>query len=325
MKRTGRWALVVSGIVAVVAGISVGGEQGGARDHAGSDAARVALGRRLFHDGDLSINGTLSCATCHDPRHGFADGVTAHPGAHGEPGLRNVPSLVNVGAFSPLTWGNATLTTLEMQAMVPLTGEDPVEMAMKGQEAEMARRLSASPCYRRLFRASFPQTRGRIDFASVSEALAAFQRTIVSWDTAWDRAAAGGAPLSAAALRGETVFRGKGGCAACHSGPDFTDLKFHRLAGEPDAPANGDFGLARVTGRAEDRGLFRTPSLREVAVTAPYLHDGTAHTLAEAIARHGVTLPANDLADVAAFLGTLTDTTLSSDPRYVRPGKSCEV
>lgn len=317
MKRGRGLFLLLSGIVLAAA-------SGVARDTKGSAEAQVALGRRLFHDGDLSVNGTLSCATCHDPRHSFADGVRAHPGAHGEPGLRNVPSLLNVGSFSPLTWGNPTLTTLELQALVPIEGEDPVEMGMKGQERELARRLSANPCYRKLFRASFPATRGQIDFASVSSALAAFQRTIVSHETPWDHAAAGGPALTEAASRGQALFA-KSGCASCHSGREFTDLAFHRLPGEPAIPANGDFGLARVTGRGEDRGMFRTPSLRNVTLTAPYLHDGSADTLADAIARHGVTLNADDEADMAAFMNALTDRAVTQDPRYARPAKACEV
>jgi len=322
MSLAGRCALLMAGVV-LAAG--AGMARDGAGDAKEAEAARVALGRRLFHDGDLSVNGTLSCATCHDPRHGFADGTRAHPGAHGEAGLRNVPSLVNVGGFSPLTWGNAELTTLEMQALVPIEGEDPVEMGMKGQAAELSRRLSANGCYRRLFRAAFPQVRGRIDFTTVSGALAAFQRTIVSHRTDWDRAAEGGAPLPPAASRGEAVFRGKGGCASCHSGREFTDLGFHRLAGEPDVPENGDYGLARASGRAEDRGRFRTPSLRSAALTGPYLHDGSAATIAEAIGRHGIPLEPGDVADLEAFVDTLTDTAVTTDPRYARPGPACEV
>lgn len=318
MSRAGRWAILFGGLI-LAAGAGM------AKDRGGSAEAQVALGRRLFHDGDLSVNGTLSCATCHDPRHSFADGTRAHPGAHGEPGLRNVPSLVNVGAFSPLTWGNNALTTLELQALVPIAGEDPIEMGMKGQEAELARRLSADGCYRKLFKAAFPKARGRIDFAAVSTALAAFQRTIVSHETAWDRAISGGAPLAEAAVRGEAVFRGGAGCALCHSGREFTDLGFHRLAGEPEAPQNGDLGLARVTGRSEDRGRFRTPSLRNVVLTGPYLHDGSADTMADAIARHGIALSPGDATDVEAFLGALTDTAVTADARYARPGKTCEI
>ncbi|WP_285017918.1 cytochrome c peroxidase [Novosphingobium sp. fls2-241-R2A-195] len=316
MSRSGGWALLLSSLV-LATGVGVAHDAGNSLD------AQVALGRRLFHDGDLSINGTLSCATCHDPRHAFADGVRAHPGAHGEPGLRNVPSLLNVGSFSPLTWGNASLTTLEQQAIVPIAGEDPVEMGMKGQEAELARRLSTNPCYRKLFKAAFPATRGRIDFTSVSAALAAFQRTIDSHETAWDYAAAGGPALNTAATRGEAVFARE--CAGCHRGREFTDLAFHRLPGEPDVPANGDFGLGRATGRQEDRGRFRTPSLRNVVLTAPYLHDGSADTISEVIARHGMMLSPAETAEVEVFLNALTDTAVVADPRYARPGKACEV
>lgn len=320
MSLLARRALVFAGL-ALVAGAGIARDGSGLG--AGSEAARVALGRRLFHDADLSVNGTLSCATCHDPRHSFADGTRAHPGAHGEPGLRNVPSLVNVGAFSPLTWGNDALTTLELQALVPIEGEDPVEMGMKGQERELARRLSADPCYRKLFKAAFPRERGRIGFGPVSSALAAFQRTIVSHASAWDRAVAGGAPLSPAAARGGAAFAAN--CASCHAGREFTDLAFHRLAGEPDDPANGDLGLARATGRPEDRGHFRTPSLRNVALTGPYLHDGSAGTIGAAIDRHGLELTPGESADIGSFLETLTDTAVTTDPRYARPGRTCEV
>jgi cytochrome c peroxidase len=314
MSRSGRLTVLIGGLL-LVAGASA------ARDRGDTGPAQVALGRRLFHDADLSINGTLSCATCHDPRHSFADGTRTHPGAHGEPGLRNVPSLLNVGRFTPLTWGNAGLVTLEQQALVPLAGEDPVEMGMQGQEAELARRLGADPCYRKLFKAAFPQARGRIDFATVAGALAAFQRTIVSHDTAWDRAAAGGAPLTPTAARGEAVFRQR--CATCHSGPDFTDLRFHRLPAMVPVPADGDFGLARASGRSEDRGRFRTPSLRNVTDTAPYLHDGSADTIAAAVARHAIALPSLEQGDIDAFLDALTDKAVTAAPRFSRPGRAC--
>ncbi len=283
-------------------------------------AARIALGRRLFHDADLSMDGTMSCATCHDPAKSFADSVRARPGVHGDPGLRNAPSLLNVAWLTPLTWGNAQLTTLEEQALVPITGDDPVEMGMKGQEAELARRLSASRCYRNLFRKAFPATKGRMDFASVALALAAFQRTIVSYDTTWDRARQGGDPLGEDARRGERAFGAV--CASCHAGPHFTDMRFHRLGS--NAAETIDRGLARVTLRDEDAGLFRTPSLRNASLTAPYLHDGSAATLTDAIDRHGIALTPAERTDILTFLDTLTDNTVASNPRFVLPGARCE-
>ncbi len=277
-------------------------------------AAKVALGRRLFYEADLSIDGTMSCASCHGQRDSFADGGTTHPGVHGDPGLRNVPTLINIAWAGPLNWADPHRTTLESQALVPITGDDPVEMGMKGQEAEIARRLSANRCYRKLFRAAFPETKGRIDLDGVARALAAFQRTIVSFETPWDRARAGGPPLPEAARRGEALFRGKGGCAACHAGVNFTDYRLHPFASGPR-----DRGAARATGRAQDDGLFRTPGLRNVALTAPYLHDGGAATLDAAVARHGIALGAGDMADIAAFLHQLTDRAILADPRFTAP------
>lgn len=206
--------------------------------------ARVVLGHRLFYDADLSINGTLSCATCHEQRHSFSDGVQAHPGAHGEPGLRNVPSLLNVAWATPLTWANPGLATLEQQAIVPIVGDDPVEMGMKGQEAELSRRLSANSCYRKLFKRAFPEEHGRINLGSVAQALAAFQRLIISFDSAWDRARAGGPPLVEEARRGETLFYGTAGCAFCHSGPNLSDYHLHQFAA-----SNKDRGAISATHR----------------------------------------------------------------------------
>lgn len=283
-------------------------------------AARIALGRRLFHDADLSIDGTMSCATCHDPAKSFADSVRVRPSVHGGPGLRNAPSLLNVAWLTPLTWGDPHLTTLEAQAIVPITGDDPVELGMQGQEAELARRLVANRCYRKLFRKAFPETKGRIDFASVAQALAAFQRTIVSYDTAWDRARQGGEPLGAEARRGEQTFGAV--CASCHAGPQFTDMQFHRLTNNPHHAI--DKGLARVTLRDEDAGRFRTPSLRNVALTAPYLHDGSAVTLNEVIDRHGIALTSAERSGLLAFLDTLTDHAVIANPRFGLPGPTCD-
>jgi len=277
-------------------------------------AAKVALGRRLFYEADLSVDGTMSCATCHGQRDSFADGATTHPGVHGGSGLRNVPSLLNVAWARPLTWGNPQLATLEDQVPVPVLGDDPVEMGMKGQEAELVRRLSASDCYRKLFKAAFPKGRGRIDLGQVSRALAAFQRTMVSFETPWDKAQTGGPALPDAAARGEALFRGKAGCAGCHDGPQFSDNRFH-----PFASHAGDIGAARITGRAEDQGRFRTPGLRNVALTAPYLHDGSAKTLGEAIARHGITLAPDEQGAILSFLDQLTDRAIIADKRFSAP------
>lgn len=270
--------------------------------------AKVALGHRLFYDADLSIDGTMACSTCHEQHRGFADGNPTHAGVHGDPGRRNVPGLANIAWRRVLTWGDPRASSLEVQAAIPLTGSTPIEMGMTSQGGELARRLARDACYRRMFRAAFPETRGRIDQASVVMALAAFQRTLLSFDAPADR---GDVPAAGAA-----IFATK--CASCHSGRDYTDERFHRLLPVSQA----DRGAGEITGLAADDGTFRTPTLRNVAVTGPWLHDGSAKTLAAALAQH----PGGDAADTPAlgtFLQTLTDRRFLTDKRFGYPDHIC--
>ena len=283
--------------------------------------AKVELGRRLFYDADLSANGTLACAGCHEQRRGFADGNATRPGVHGDPGLRNVPGLVNVAWLPRLTYGDPSITTLEMQALIPLLGEKPVEMGMKGLDAELSRRLGADACYRRMFRQAFPDRSGRIDVASVTAALATFQRTMTGFDSPNDRFSQGDqTALSPESQRGRTVFQ-IAGCAACHGGRDFTDAAYHRLV----AVDAHDIGLSERTGNPADAGRFRTPSLRNVAVTGPWWHDGKATALDQAVRRHSDAghMSGKDMAALLVFLGDLTDPTFLTDPRFSRPVQAC--
>jgi cytochrome c peroxidase len=285
-----------------------------------SSPLKIELGRRLFYEADLSINGTMACATCHEQRRGFADGNRTHPGALDHPGKRNVPGLQNVALLRHFTWASRT-PDLEHQALTPLTGEHPIEMGMKGQEAELARRLRGNSCYPKLFAAAFPENNGEISLTNVTRALAAFERALVSFESPYDKAEKAGKALPAEAEAGRALFNGKGGCATCHSGLNFTDDAFHAL--EPAYP--GDRGLAEESGRAEDAGLFRTPGLRNVALTAPYFHDGQARTLPEAIRRHGLPVALSDaeMDEIATFLGALTDRSVLSDPRWSLPDEAC--
>ncbi|WP_036504917.1 cytochrome-c peroxidase [Novosphingobium sp. AP12] len=278
-------------------------------------AARVELGRRLFYDADLSANGTMACAACHEQRRAFADGNATRPGVHGDPGRRNVPGLANVAWFSRLTYADPRITTLEAQVLVPLIGERPVEMGMQGLEAELPRRLGADPCYRRMFRKAFPERQGAIGTASVTAALAAFERTMVSFRSRFDQGPAAMTPVE---LQGQATFQ-KAGCASCHSGDLLTDMAYHRLS-EPD---DRDPGLAESTGRRDDAGRFRTPSLRNVAVTGPWWHDGSAKTLEEAVRRHPAPLAEETIPAVTAYLGTLTDPDFLGDRRLSRPDEAC--
>jgi len=285
-------------------------------------AAKVGLGRRLFYDADLSIDGTLSCAGCHEQHRGFADGNATHPGVKGAPGRRNVPGLANVAYFAPLAWADPGQRTLEQQVATPILGEHPVEMGLHGQEAEIVRRLAADACYRRMFKAAFPGRDGEISFVNTAKAIAAFERTLLSFDAPYDRYQRGDrGALSPEARAGEAAFRQKG-CAVCHAGPNLTDGRFHAIA-EAFGP---DAGLAEKSGDASDRGAFRTPSLRNVALTGPYLHDGSAASLGKAIFAHeraAADLSQDEAKQIEAFLATLADRDFLSDPRFALPKSIC--
>lgn len=282
-------------------------------------AAKVELGRRLFYDADLSIDGTMACATCHEQHRAFADGNPTHGGVHGDPGRRNVPGLANVGWMTALTWANPHLASLEVQAVVPVTGTMPVEMGMAGHEAEIGRRLAKDSCYRTMFAEAFPGD-GAIDFGRVVKALAAFERSMVSFDSSYDAWMQGNkAALSAEAIKGVTLFRRN--CKSCHSGSLLSDRRFHALL----PPSNTDPGLQEITHKASDIGRFRTPSLRNVALTAPYFHDGSAPSIAVAIRRHpGMTpLSDSDIGSLSAFTTTLTDEHFTKNERFSLPDQAC--
>ena len=292
-------------------------------------AEKVELGRRLFYDADLSIDGTIACATCHEQHRAFTEGNATHPGVRDSRGRRNVMALANVGYFSPLTWANPALTSLELQVWIPVLGVHPVEMGMTGNEKMLAERLGGDACYRRMFAAAFPKEDGRISLPTIAKAIAAFERTMISADSAYDRYRRGARrAISPVAERGEALFRGKAACATCHSGPDFTDLRYHDIG-----TATADRGLMEETHNPSDDGKFRTPSLRNVSLTGPYMHDGSVKDLLMAVQEHfldrpGSELPArdlsqDDLADLVAFLDSLTDRSFVTDPRFALPKTAC--
>jgi cytochrome c peroxidase len=304
----------------------------------GMTQAKIELGRRLFYDADLSRDGTLSCGTCHEQRRAFTEGNATHPGVGGARGRRNVMALANVAWFSPLTWADPVQRDLETQVHVPLMGDHPVEMGMAGHDQELVQRLSADDCYRQMFAAAFPGS--GIDVANVSRALAAFERTLVSYDAPYDRFRRGDAKaLTPQAREGARLFQSLG-CAGCHAGTNFTDLSFHHIGlydvdgkgGYPDT----DHGLREISGKAQDEGAFRTPSLRNVALTAPYMHDGSVKTLDAAIAAHfaganplrdkqlgGVTVTPAQSARLVDFLAALTDQGFVTNPDLALPPTAC--
>ncbi len=281
--------------------------------------AKIQLGRRLFYDADLSIDGVMSCATCHEQKHGFTDTNTTHPGVRNQKARRNVQTLVNLAWMTPLTFADPRNTTLEVQAHVPITGDDPVEMGMPA--GLLPARLKDQPCYPKLFAAAFPEKKGEISMDTIAMALASFERTLVSDDSPYDRYRRGQGDLDAKQKQGEALFAKS--CASCHSGPNFTDLKFHRISQATLNP--DDTGLSRVTKEAADDGKFRTQTLRNVGVTAPYLHNGSAPSLYSAITAHDAAakLQAEDIGKLEAFLATFTDQTFIKNPAFSLPKPGC--
>jgi cytochrome c peroxidase len=320
--------------------------------------AKVELGRRLFYDRRLSRNETQSCGSCHRQRLAFTDGRAQAVGSTGQLHPRSSMSLANVGYAASITWANSLLPDLEAQVLVPLFGEDPVELGMSGQEDLLLARLRADPLYPDLFRAAFPGQADPVTVANLTRAIAAFQRTILSGDSAHDRHLRGvpGA-LSPAAQRGRDLFFGERfECFHCHGGFNFQDAVVFEGLALPSRPFHNtglydvdgagaypatDRGLYDQTGRPEDMGKFRAPTLRNVAVTAPYMHDGSIATLEEVLDHYaaggraalvngrpsplrsgfvqGFRMTPEERTDVVEFLRSLTDEGFLTDPRFSDP------
>lgn len=327
-------------------------------------ADKVELGRRLFYDKRLSGNETYSCATCHEQAKAFTDGKANAVGSTDEVHPRGSMSIVNVGYYSVLTWGNPLVSKLEEQALLPMFGENPVELGLAGKEEELLSRLAAQSIYTDLFPKAFPDEANAISLDTITKAIAAFQRVVVSYRSPFDRYTYEGdeTALSAAALRGRDLFFGeKLECFHCHGtfnfsdsvtyeGKKITEKMFHNTGlyniGGTGAYPPGNGGVYEITGIPEDMGRFRAPSLRNIAVTAPYMHDGSVATLDEVLDHYsaggrtiaegefagngsenpfkselinGFELTADERADVIAFLESLTDDALLTDPRFSDP------
>jgi cytochrome c peroxidase len=295
--------------------------------------ARTALGKRLFEDKRLSATGTVACATCHDARLSFADGEQVGKGITARPLARHTPSLWNV-AFAPLLLWDGRAASLEAQARFPL--EHPDEMGSSLEAA--AQRLAADAAYIGAFAEAFPQS-PLVSPDNIARALAAYERTLISPPTRFDAWVAGKADsLTEAELRGFKLFAGKARCMACHSGFAFTDHNFYDI-GLPDGGTAPDRGRGKEIGLAAADHAFKTPTLRELAWTAPYMHNGIFSTLEEVVRFYeggGVARPtrAKDMpvplvltdeerADLVAFLETLSSDTppQPSDEPWVGGGK----
>ena len=325
--------------------------------------AKVELGRHLFYDRRLSRNQTQSCAMCHKQSKAFTDGRATGLGSTSESHTRGSMSLANIAYATTLTWANPLLRTLEDQAAVPLFGTQPIELGLQGEEAELLRRLAADARYVELFRAAHPDESAPISVPNVLRGLASFQRVLISGDSPYDRYLRGDvAAIAPEARRGEALFNSERlECFHCHVGFNlqdsvnyigkaFPEVTFHNTglynvdgAGGYPAPNRG---LFEFTQRAADMGRFRVPTLRNIAVTAPYMHDGSIATLSEVLDHYaaggrtiaagpragvgsanphrstfitGFQLTEQERADVIAFLESLTDDGFLTDPRFANP------
>lgn len=252
-------------------------------------AETIALGRKLYYDPILSVDNTVSCASCHHPDFGFSDGKPVSQGVGGKTGTRNAPTVINAAYFTSQFWDGRT-PSLEKQAEGPV--QNPIEMADTLEGVE--RKLRANATYREEFRRAFGTD--RITYEMVEKAIAAFERTVLAGNSPFDRWHYGGdqEAVSDSVKRGFEVFRNprKGNCAACHTVGEnyalFTDNKFHNLGVGVTTTKTGeaefaDLGRYEVIQREADKGAFKTPSLRNIAQTAPYMHDGSLATLKDVI------------------------------------------
>lgn len=242
--------------------------------------AKVALGRRLFFETRLSLTATYSCASCHDPAHAFTDGRAKAVGATGQSTERSAMTLVNVAYNSSYGWTEPTVTTLEAQMYQPLFNEHPIEMGLAGREAAMVAGLSADAGYVDAFNAAFPEQPTGISIANLIRAIACYERTLISGNSPFDRYVFGGQhdAIDAMAKRGmELFYSARLGCANCHAGFNFTGTVVYR----DQATAVPAFARNGATAAP-----IRVPTLRNIALTAPYMHDGRFATLDEVIAHY---------------------------------------
>jgi cytochrome c peroxidase len=237
---------------------------------------KVDLGKQLYFDGRLSKNNAISCAFCHNPGTGFADARQFSIGAFGTAGGRQAPTVYNA-AFNPFQFWDGRATSLEEQAIGPI--HNPIEMAETHET--VVPKIAKVPGYQKQFKAVFGKS---VSLQSIAEAIAAFERTIVSSNSAFDKYVMGeSSAMDESAIRGMQLFKGKARCILCHNGPNFTDNQFHNLGVPQEGLLKEDEGRYNVSRRERDKGAFKTPTLRSVTETAPYMHDGVFKTLEDVI------------------------------------------
>ena len=325
--------------------------------------AKVELGRFLFYDKRLSGNGTQSCASCHHQDKAFTDGRVVAIGSTGEMHPRNAQGLANGVYNATLTWANPSLLSLESQAQVPIFGERPIELGINDSNVNtVLDRIKTDARYPAMFASAYPGINQPVTWGNITRAIGAFQRTLISGNSRYDQFLQGKASLTASEQRGLTLFNGeKAECFHCHSGFNFNDQVVHASTQVLDTPFHntglyniggtgnfpeGNQGLYEITANPADRGKFRAPSLRNVEVTGPYMHDGSMVTLEEILDFYAaggrnitsgpyagdgrtnpnknpliarINLTAEEKADLVAFLKTLTDHDFLTNPKFSNP------
>jgi cytochrome c peroxidase len=327
-------------------------------------AEKVALGRRLFYDNRMSSNNTMSCASCHLQSKAFTDGLLTSLGSTGEVHPRNSMTLTNVVYNSRLNWANPMIKTLQAQALIPMLGETPIELGWSGHEQQILDSLRVDPLYRDEFVQAFPDEADPFTEGHVAKAVAAFVSILISGNSAFDKSLYqnDSTAMSDSAKRGRDLFFSERlECFHCHgsfnfsqsvnhSGTVFDEIEFHNngLYNIDDTgayPANNR-GLWEFTFKAEDMGRFRAPTLRNVELTAPYMHDGSIATLEEVIDHYarggrkiesgeyagdgarnpfksefinGFVLTESEKTDLLNFLKSLTDWEFVCDQRFSDP------
>lgn len=316
-------------------------------------AAKAELGRHLFFDTRLSADGTFSCSSCHQPVHAFTDSRQRAVGVFGEVHPRNTMGLANVAYNASLNWADPNLRRLEEQMEIPMFAVKPVEMGISGHEEEVVNRLLEEPRYLALFHEAFPEEPAPVTLDHAILAIASFERTLISGSSPYDRYVYWDdrESLSDAARRGMHLFFADDlGCSACHAGfnfsgpvvvagetpePVFHNTALYSLDDAGSYPADNQ-GVFDHTGAEEDMGRFRAPTLRNIALTAPYMHDGSLPTL-EAVIDHyagggrapdnplkspllaGFEISESEARNLVSFLESLTDRAFLEDPRFENP------
>ncbi len=275
---------------------------------------KIALGKQLFFDKRVSRGSKLACVNCHVPQKGYTDGKRFATGVTGKQGGRSAPSLINA-AYNRFLFWDGREPSLEAQALGPI--QNPIEMNMSLED--LVAKLKPIEGYRTQFQEVFG---GEITPERIAKALAAFERTILSGDAPYDRFQAGDkTALSAAAQRGMKLFFAEANCSACHPGPNFTDNAFHNVGIGIDRK-QPDVGREAISKLGGDRGSFKTPTLREVALTAPYMHDGSLKTLEEVIKHYDKGGTPNEWLDDEVFELELTEQEKADLATFLREGLS---